>query len=457
MKRWSCFAFALFLLTVTPLWSQVNNPSQASGLDVLAPASTDDEMKVPPPVSGQSYATQVTSEERSNYIRGGVTFTAAYTDNALGSVTGTPESDVNYSIGPNVVLDLTRSRVRFDLTYAPGFTFYQRTSSRNEADQNLSFALRYRLSPHVTFVAQDSLLKTSNVLNQQNLVSGVGVYGGAQQPNFSVIAPVADVLSNSGSAGINYQFALNGMIGASGSFTNLHYPNPNEVPGLFDSSSQGGTAFYSLRLSKMNYVGVTYQYQRLRAYPSWGLSETQAHAALFYYTLYAKTSLSLSFFAGPQHSQTFEPAQPPLLTEPSTLSKWTPAFGASLNWQGRENNFALSYSRVISSGAGLVGAAQTSQASAAYHQQFTRTLSASLVAAYTENDVLTAAVAGNYNGHSMSGSASVQKQIGPHLDFQLGYMRLHQVYNSVAILAATPDTNREFVSISYRFSRPLGR
>jgi hypothetical protein len=457
MKPLSCFAFASILLTFTPLWSQVNNSSQQSGLDVLAPASTDEQMKVPPPVSGQSYPTQVTSEERSNYIRGGVTFNAAYTDNALGSVTSTPVSDVSYSIGPNVVLDLTRSRLHFDLTYAPGFTFYQRTSSRNEADQNVSFNLGYRLSPHVTFVAQDSFLKTSNVLNQQNLVSEGGVYGGAQQPNFSVIPPIADVLSNSGSAGINYQFALNGMIGASGSFTNLHYPNPTEVPGLFDSSSQGGTAFYSLRLSKMNYVGVTYQYQRLRAYPSWGLSETQTHAALFYYTLYAKTSLSLSFFAGPQHSQTFEPAQPPLLTEPSTLSKWTPAFGASLNWQGRQNNFALSYSRVISSGAGLVGAAQTPQASAAYHQQFTRTLGASLVGAYTQNDVLAAAVAGNYNGHSMSGSASVQKQIGPRLDFQLGYMRLHQVYNRVAILAATPDTNREFVSISYQFSRPLGR
>ena len=44
-----------------------------------------------------------------------------------------------------------------------------------------------------------------------------------------------------------------------------------------------------------------------------------------------------------------------------------------------------------------------------------------------------------------------------HFNLQLGYTRLHQDYSTVAVLAATPDTNREFVSISYQFSRPLGR
>jgi len=40
---------------------------------------------------------------------------------------------------------------------------------------------------------------------------------------------------------------------------------------------------------------------------------------------------------------------------------------------------------------------------------------------------------------------------------QLGYTRLHQSYSAVAILATTPNTNREFVAISYQFSRALGR
>ena len=85
-----------------------------------------------------------------------------------------------------------------------------------------------------------------------------------------MIAPIADRLSNTGNVGITYQFAANSMVGAGGTFTNLHYPNQAEVPGLFDSSSQGGLAFYSVRISKINYFGATYQYQRLLSYPASG-------------------------------------------------------------------------------------------------------------------------------------------------------------------------------------------
>ena len=362
MKLYKQIFLGFLVLPAMPLWSQVDNTSTPPELGALGPGRSDDQMKTPAPVSAQSYPTQVTSEERSNYLRGGLAFTTAYTDNALGSIGAKPVSDVSYSVGPTLGLDETRSRLHFVLTYAPGFTFYQRTSSRNEQDQNASFSLKYRLSPHVTFVAQDGFLKTSNVLNQQNFSPTGAVSGGTQGPNVSVIPPIANLLSNSGNVGITYQFAPNGMVGASGSFTNLHYPNPAQVPGLFDSSSQAGSAFYSFRFSKMNYIGATYQYQRLIAYPTAGQSETQTHALLFFYTLYATSGFSISFFAGPQHSDTIQPAQPPVLVQSTTLRQWTPAAGASLNWQGRLSNFAFSYSRVISSGGGLIGAVQMNAA-----------------------------------------------------------------------------------------------
>ena len=76
---------------------------------------------------------------------------------------------------------------------------------------------------------------------------------------------------------------------------------------------------------------------------------------------------------------------------------------------------------------------------------------------YAQNDVLASAVTAANNGHTWSGTASVQQQFGQHLNVQLGYTRLHQSYSGVAVLANAPNTNREFVSISYQFSRPLGR
>src|ERR1019366_1251311 len=198
MKLLKQICAGLLVLSAAPLWSQVDNTPTQPAPGVTGTDNTDDRMLTPPPVSGQSYPTSSASEERSNYLRGGLTFTSAYTDNAVGSITGHPVSDVSYSVAPFVALDETTSRLHFVLTYAPGVTFYQRTSSRNEADQNASIDLQYRLSPHVTFSARDGFQKSSNVFNQPDLASAADVSGGAQQPNFSVIAPIADRLSNSG-------------------------------------------------------------------------------------------------------------------------------------------------------------------------------------------------------------------------------------------------------------------
>ncbi|MGA7943649.1 MAG: hypothetical protein WB991_01180, partial [Candidatus Sulfotelmatobacter sp.] len=257
MKLFQQVCIGLLLLPAATLWSQVDNTPAAPVPALVGPESTSDQMLTPPPVSGQSFPTSSTSEERSNYLRGGMAFTSAYTDNALGSVNGHPVSDVSYSVAPFIALDETTPRLHVVSTYAPGFTFYQRESSLNQTDQNASINLQYRLSPHVTLSARDGFQKSSNVFNQPDLASAGAVSGGTQEANFSVIAPIADRLSNTGNVGITSQFAANGMVGASGTFTNLHYPDQAEVPGLYDSSSQAGSVFYSLRISKMHYIGVT--------------------------------------------------------------------------------------------------------------------------------------------------------------------------------------------------------
>jgi hypothetical protein len=207
----------------------------------------------------------------------------------------------------------------------------------------------------------------------------------------------------------------------------------------------------------MNYLGVTYQYQRLVSYPTLGNSETQTHAILFFYTLYPASRFSITFFGGPQHSDTIQPPQPPPNPQPAPSRMWTPAAGASLSWQGHLNTFALSYSHVIAGGGGLIGAVQMDSAAASVRQQITKTLSGSVTGAYAQNDVLGTLVLGTSNGHSISGTASLQQQFGQHLNVQLGYTRLHQDYSGISVLAATPNTNREFVSLSYQFSRALGR
>src|ERR1700732_4026229 len=107
MRLFKRICAGLLLLSATFLWSQVDNTSPQPAFGALGAGSSDDQMLTPPPVSGQSYPTSFTSGERSNYLRGGMSFTSAYTDNALGAVSGHPISDVSYSVAPFIALDET--------------------------------------------------------------------------------------------------------------------------------------------------------------------------------------------------------------------------------------------------------------------------------------------------------------------------------------------------------------
>ena len=96
-------------------------------------------------------------------------------------------------------------------------------------------------------------------------------------------------------------------------------------------------------------------------------------------------------------------------------------------------------------------------ANASLRRQLTRKLSGRIGASYANNSVLDALPTFNTGGHTISGNASVQRQVGEHLNLQLQYIRLHQSYSDVAAISAVPNRNRVAVNISYQFSRPLGR
>ena len=69
-------------------------------------------------------------------------------------------------------------------------------------------------------------------------------------------------------------------------------------------------------------------------------------------------------------------------------------------------------------------------------------LSMSIGASYASNDVLDALPTFNTGGQTISGNASVQRQIGEHFNLQVQYTRLHQSYSDVAAISSIPNRNR---------------
>ncbi|MFZ0707616.1 MAG: hypothetical protein WAM71_18595, partial [Candidatus Korobacteraceae bacterium] len=224
-----CFTF--LLLACSLAWSQV----ETNGQDASASSADETQLSVPPPVSGQSYATTFAGETESNYLRYGITFSTGYSNDVTGG--DPPVGSMSYSIWPTLALDRVTYRMHLLLNYSPGFTFYQKASSLNQGNQNVALNLQYRLSPNLSATLQEGFQKTSNIFNQPNPLNATSVSGSAPTPGVAVILPAGDQMSNTTSAQVTYRVNESGMIGGSGNFTSLDYSNSNAVSGVFNSRS----------------------------------------------------------------------------------------------------------------------------------------------------------------------------------------------------------------------------
>ena len=415
-------------------------------------------MLTPPPVSGEAYPTAVGSQARSNYLAAGLTFIGAYDDNVILGNGTTPIGDGIYSILPTIALNRITPRQQLTLQFSPGFTFYQNTSVLNAAYQTAALNFQYRLSQRVTISLSDSFQKSSNVFDQLHPLLAGAPSGSTQPLQAEVVAPYANQLTNVANALLSYQISQNDMIGADGTFTESSYLNSTQASDFSNSNSLGGSVFYNHRLSSTKYIGVTYQYSSSQANPVNGQAnpvtpQTEVHTQtiLPFYTIYFNPSLSLSLSGGPQY---FDATQSPS----SRVTSWIPSVKASIGWQRSHTNFVASYSRGITGTTGLSGVFVSNNADLSASWQMARTWIAGTQAGYTINKSATPSFSlSDPGGHSISGAISVQYLMSERLTAEFGYARLHQSYGGVAAISANPDSDREYISVSYRLARPLGR
>lgn len=440
--------YLLFVMLLsTPAWAQVA-PSVTGGLGNI---NDESRMLTPPPVSATGYTDWVPSERRENFLSAGMVVSGAYDDNVLVGSSTVPVSDSSYSFWPTVSFDQATPRLRQTYIYNSGYTFYHPTSALNETDQNASANIGYRLTPNVTVTALDLFQKSSNVFGQPFSYSDGVLPGAPQSQVTAIIAPFAKRTTNNANAQLTYQFRINDMVGVSGNSVILDYPDPSQAPGLYNSNNFGSTAFYTHRLADGQYIGAIYQYARTDISPGNSQSVTDTDAFLGFITFYLRPNLSLSLSGGPQY---FGTTLPPL----APTHSWKPAGSASLAWEAMHATVIASYSRAVTAGGGLLGVFNSNSANLSTRWQISRNWVIGLAGNYydTTNAVPSYPIF-NPGGSSISASPSVTYTISSHLQVEAGYNRLHQRYNTVAILANNPDSNREYVSLSYQFKRPFGR
>jgi hypothetical protein len=417
-----------------PAFAQGNGPS-------------DEAVVLPAIVSGDSASPLFPAEgERSNYLSGGLSFITAYDDNAL-ATSSDRVSDTSFALMPYISFNQTRSRLRWQMDYAPGFTFYQRFDGRNQDDQNLSVALEYRLTPHVTVRLKDAFVKTSNFLGGPGQVQQ-SPFGLAQQSNLTVITPIADRISNGGSGEVNWQFGPNSVLGARGLSYVLHFPDTQNAADLSDTHSQAGEAFVAHRISRIHWVSATYRYQRIVT--DLDNSTTLTHSLLLSYTLNFTPTMSFSLFAGPQHADTTSQSIAP-------SQKWLPAAGATYSWQTNHLGFETNLAHKISDGGGLAAAVRLTTLDAYVRYEWAKNWLARFGGSYGKNELIEPLATFSQDSRSAIGLVAISHQIGEHLTIEASYVRANQKYLDASNGWVAFNRNRPQISISYGFSRPIGR
>ncbi|MGA9529589.1 MAG: hypothetical protein WBS24_15850 [Terriglobales bacterium] len=416
--------------------------------------------------------------ERSNYLRGGVNVGAAYDDNPLLMPSGTipnsggltyphPESDTNESVYGNIRIDESYSRMRWSLGYAGGLTVNQKLTNQDEGSHNVNFDSLFRLSPHVNLRVAENFSLTTGMFD----AAIAGQTTGAGGPNMSVLTPLSTQRATLTTVETNYHFALNDLVGASGSYYDLSFAN---VPAalttaqttqtdaaLSDTQSSTGGGFWLHKIFRGDWAGVSYRFERITFNPD---GESRVHSFLAVNTLNAGNRFSLSFFGGAQYAdnQALVAGATPGTTLFSESTSWSPTGGIEAGWRNGKTSLLAGYSRSVSDGGGVLGAVQLGNAYGSFRREVAPGWSVTATGGYGTNAPLlpativsssSGATSTNLNALNLtSAGAALERNVGKKLGLRLGYTHDFQQQDGVGDISR----NRFIAMLSYQWSKPLG-
>ena len=256
----------------------------------------------------------------------------------------------------------------------------------------------------------------------------------------------------------NYHFALKDLVGASGSFSNLHYSDVSSMTGsLGDTSTAAGSAFWLHRVLGADWAGISYQFQRVNFDPN---GETRVHTFTVMDTFDLSKRFTFSAFIGPEYSSNNGVAATgPNAGQVTNFGAWAIAFGAEGGWNKERTSLTAGYSKRTSDGGGVLGAVRLQNVHAAFGRKLSPGWAATLTGSYGDNQAVTltsATSATSFKTGSLG--ASLERNIARSLGFQVSYLHYFQNQSGASDPAQNFDTgrNRFLVTLSYQWAKPLG-
>jgi hypothetical protein len=446
----------LALLMAVPGWSQATGGAgDADAQEQPDAPVANDGMLTPPPVNGQAFPVLTGAESRRNFMNFGVTGNFAYDNNVDSGYSTIPQGDTIYSIWPTISLDRSSPRLKETFKYSPGFSFYHPNTIYNASDQNAVMNVQYLFTEHASITLRDDFLRSSSLFNQPFAATGGDITGIGPTQTTGALAAFANQISNAAHAELTNQTGDNGMFGLAADYGQLDYPQSSEVPGLYNSTSWDGAAFTSQRITRDQYLGGQVQHARIVSFLKGTDNAVQRDNIFGFYTLYLRNSpqntLSISFTGGPEHYSITQYPEP-------LLSAWIPAGTVAFGWQSHLFTASASYTHSVTAGGGLPGGYREDAATGRIRRQISPTWFINGSGLWSRNINLTPSYPqAEPGGHTGMASASADHDLTKNIKITFGYDWMYQSYVGVGALSQFPTSNREYGSITYQLTRPVGR
>ncbi|HWC15584.1 MAG TPA: hypothetical protein VG498_01145, partial [Terriglobales bacterium] len=348
------------------------------------------------------------------------------------------------------------------LFYGPGFTYSSEIRSFNSTSQAAGADIEYRFTKHLSMQLRDAFSLTRNPYDNWAASSELPNLGVLNRPNASAFASNTRNLTEQFQGELVCQLARHTQVGVGGTFSQLDYRTLAEgitkSTNSIESRIWSGNAFYGHQFSPHYSWAIQYTASNLSSQGTQGQFFTLSHRVLGFFTISFSTKVQLSVFGGPQQSAFDDtPIGSPFGVVHS--SKMSASGGSTFTWEGEHSALSASFvQQVTDSGLNGGGALLARTANVQIHRRLASTLTFNVFGTYVGNNQLDP-----FSSVFLTDSASVglgfTKVLTPHLTLSMSALRQQFMQTTGVIANGFPQRSHELgmISLSYSFSRPIGR
>ncbi len=413
------------------------------------------------PGSLMSFGSPAVNQLAPNTLLLGSGTAVNYDSNALNSRPPTP--NVQYTVYPQIGLNLARPRWDALISFMPGFSYSSANLPQYQAVSLTSaVTLQYRPSQKLSLNFLNSLVSSTNPFN--SLTPG---YQPGSQSALTSTGTALNYLPRTNefvSADAAYNLSARTSLTALASYNYISYQHDSNLPSAAQPFQQSNSAQVSLGLLRSS--GPRYQSSILYfgqfLDSGHGLIRTVGQSFQYAFQYSPKATLRLSAAIGPEYVQNtyagVSGAGGGVDLVNQHASGWSWTGNAAITWTHRLNQFSASASKQLSLGTQYQGNVQEILLHAEFHRQLPGRSDLTLFGGYNINKpVFVAKSVARLSNNYLSTGAAFNKTIGRSWVVGIAYWYLLQNSPQSVGDLYSGDHNRLAVSLSYSITKPFRR